>query len=86
MNLYGPDFYTDDALVAEIRAYAGARRELATRDVAVIAGEGRRLEFTNTADQKRGLDADLREMLAEARRRGLSIGGNGGHALAVEIG
>jgi hypothetical protein len=33
-----------------------------------------------------GLDADLREMLAEARRRGLEIGGAGGGAIGVEIG
>jgi hypothetical protein len=83
MGLYGPDFYDDAALIAEIQAYAKARRDLSLGDIAVIAGEGRRLEF---APKDRGrIDTELREMMYEARQRGLSIGGAGG-AITVEIG
>lgn len=85
MNLYSRDFYTDDQLTAEIRAYAKARRDLAHgAGVAVIAGEGRRVEFTSGSSSQLG--SDLEEMLYEARARGLSIGGMPEHAIAVEIG
>lgn len=86
MNLWGPEFFTDDALVAEIKEYAQARKEVASRGIASIQGEGRRIEFVGTADSRKSLDTDLREMLAEARRRGLPIGGIGGGAIAVETG
>ena len=89
MNLYGPAFYTDDALTAEIRSYVAARKQLVNGDTAAfrsITGEGRRIEFAPTADQRAALDVELREMLAEARRRGLPIGdGTGGGAIAVEF-
>ena len=90
MNLYGPSFYTDEQLVAEIRSYAGAKRELLRGETAAfksVAGEGRRIEFAPTADQKRALDVELREMGVEARNRGLPIGEEmRGGAIAVEIG
>lgn len=86
MNLWGPAFYTDEELIAEIKAYALARREVTTTGVAVIAGEGRRVEFTDTPDRIAQLDADLRAMLYEARCRGLEIGGQPLTAIAVETG
>lgn len=86
MNLWGPDFFTDEQLVAEIKAYAAARRKVANGGVAVIAGEGRRVEFAPVDDQIKQLDRDLRSMLFEARQRGLSIGGDPQTAIAVETG
>ncbi len=90
MNLWGPAFYTDDELVAEIKQYVAARKETMRGETAAfksVSGEGRRIEFASTPDQRAALDADLREMLYEARRRGLPIGdGTGGGAIAVEIG
>lgn len=85
MNLWSRALFTDDALIAEIKAFAAARREVATRGIASISGEGRRVEFVDTADSRANLDADLREMLAEARRRGLAIGGVGGGSIGVEF-
>jgi len=85
MNLYSREFLTDDQLVAEIRAHAKAKRELAMGSgVAVIAGEGRRVEFT--AGSSTQLGSDLAEMMYEARARGLPIGGMPENAIAVEIG
>lgn len=88
MNLWGPAFFDDDQLVAEIKQYATARKATAAGDTVAfksVSGEGRRIEFASTPDQRTALDADLREMLAEARRRGLSIGvGTGGGSIAVE--
>lgn len=86
MNLYGPEFFDDTALEAEIRQYAAAKKTLALpgSQVAVIAGEGRRVEFTKVSSGD--LDTALREMLYEARQRGMSIGGDPESALTVEIG
>lgn len=86
MNLYGPAFFTDDALIAEIKEYAKARKQVATNNIAVIASEGRRLEFTSNKSSRDVLDGDLRAMLFEARQRGLEIGGEPSTAIAVEIG
>lgn len=90
MNLWGPAFFNDDALVTEIKAYAAARREVRAgnpaQHIRKIQGEGRLLEFAPVESSMAGLDADLREMLAEAQRRGLEIGGTGGGAIAVETG
>lgn len=84
MNLYGPDFFTDDELIAEIKQYAKARKDYTLGgQIGVIAGEGRRVEYH--AGSSSGLDADLREMLYEARARGLSIGGDPGNAITVEF-
>ncbi len=75
---------TDRALSDEIKQYRDARREaLFGGGVGVIAGEGRRIEYTKTSIG--GLDADLRLLYYEARMRGMAIGGTGG-AIAVEIG
>jgi hypothetical protein len=90
MNLWGPEFFDDAGLIAEIKQYASARREVRGGNPATIVrkiqGEGRLLEFAPVADSMKNLDADLREMMAEARRRGLPIGGTGSSAIAVEIG
>jgi hypothetical protein len=85
MRAYGPDLYTDEELVEEIKLYLKAKRDAALggSDIVVIAGEGRRLEF---APKNFGqIDLALREMGWEARQRGLDIGGEAG-ALLVEIG
>lgn len=75
---------TDEELIAEIKAYRAAKRKIAMGgDVAVIAGESRRLEFTRSSSTV--LDTELRSLYYEARKRGLDIGGTGG-AIAVEIG
>lgn len=75
---------TDDELTAEIKQYRDARKEaLFGGGVGVIAGEGRRIEYTKTSVG--GLDQELRLLYYEARARGLPIGGTGG-AIAVEIG
>lgn len=74
---------TDEALLAEIAAYRGAIREVATTNVGVIAGEGRRVEFTKS--NVTVAQTALRELLFIARQRGLAIGGSGA-ALSVEIG
>jgi len=90
MNLWGTAFFTDEDLEAEIRKYAEARRTVRGGNpasvVRKIQGEGRMIEFAPVQDSMNNLDADLREMMAEARRRGLEIGGTGGGAIAVEIG
>lgn len=75
---------TDEALIAEITAYRKAIRDAAMRKVGVIAGEGRRLEFTSS---NVGLaQSALRDLLRIARGRGLPIGGSPNSAIAVEIG
>jgi len=75
---------TDELLIAEIEQYRAARKEaMFGGGVGVIAGEGRRIEYTKTSI--RGLDEELRVLYYEARQRGLPIGGSGG-AIAVEIG
>lgn len=86
MNLWGPEFFTDEQLVEEIKQYAAARRDVATGGVGVIAGEGRRVEFAPTPDRIRVLNSDLRSMLYEARQRNLPIGGDPNYAIAVETG
>lgn len=87
MNLYGPDFFDDDALIAEIKAYAAAKRTLSIPggQVAVIQGEGRRVEFVGVTGSTE-VDTALRQMMYEARQRNLSIGGNPDSAITVEIG
>lgn len=90
MNLWSRQFFTDDELVQEIKDYAGARRKVSAGNPAEIVrkvqGEGRLIEFMPVADSVRQLNADLREMMAEARRRGLEIGGEGGGMIGVETG
>lgn len=86
MNLWGPEFFTDEQLVEEIKQYAAARREVLNGGVAVIAGEGRRVEFAPTPDRIKALNADLRAMMYEARQRNLPIGGEPMNAIAVETG
>lgn len=83
MNIYGRPFFTDDELVAEIKAYVKAKRQLAHGEaVGVIAGEGRRVEFVRA--NSGSLDTALEEMLYEARQRGLDIGGEPDSAITVE--
>jgi hypothetical protein len=90
MNLWGPAFFDNDALVEEIRNMAVSRRKVSGGDPAShirkVSGEGRMVEFAPVADSMAGLDADLREAMAEARRRGLDIGGDPHNAIAVEFG
>lgn len=90
MNLWGPAFFTDEELVAEIKASAAARRKLGngtpTSHIRKVQGEGRMMEFAPIAESISSLDADLRAMLFEARSRGLPIGGDPENAIAVETG
>lgn len=74
---------SDEELEAEIASTVAARRTAIGGSVAVIAGEGRRIEYTRS--NLGGLDKVLRDLGFEARKRGLAIGGTGG-AIAVEIG
>lgn len=74
---------SDAALLAEIAVYRKAIRDTATRGVGVIAGEGRRVEFT--ASNVQFARDELRELLRIARERNMPIGGTAG-ALQVEIG
>lgn len=83
MRPYPPELYDDAALLAEFSSYRAARKTALSGGIAVIAGEGRRLEYAPT--QYGEIDRELREIACEARARGLSWGGSGG-AIAVEIG
>lgn len=74
----------DDALLAEINVFRQAIRKQSLSGVGVIAGEGRRIEFTNSNISE--ARTELRNLMAEARRRGLSIADGFGGAIAVEIG
>jgi len=82
MRLYAD--LTDEQLLAEITEMLDAKKELALGKIAVIAGEGRRIEYAPS--QKQSVNNILRELGLEARERGLSIGGDGGGAIRVEIG
>lgn len=75
---------TDEALVAEIKSYHAAIGKQSKSGIGVIAGEGRRIEFTRA--NIRDARTELRNLLNEARRRGLPIGDGSGGAIAVEIG
>jgi hypothetical protein len=83
MTLYDdPTFYSDAALIAEIQEYRAAIKEVSIGGIAVIQGEGRRLEFTRSGVPT--LQAELRDMMAAAARRGL-ISVSPGGAIPVEI-
>lgn len=74
---------TDDELTKEIVDTHAARRKVASGGVAVvIAGEGRRVEYTRANAGM--IDEDLRMLAYEARTRGLEIGGESG-AIGVEF-
>lgn len=82
MRLYAD--LTDEQLSAEISEYSGAIKKIALGGgIAVVAGEGRRVEYAsgNVGEARTA----LRDLLAEARIRGLSIA-DGGGAIPVEIG
>lgn len=72
--------FTDDELIEEIGALFAAKRKVATGDIAVIAGEGRRVEYS--PGNISALAESLRHAEYEARQRGLPIGGIGG---AVDV-
>jgi hypothetical protein len=78
--------YSDDELVQTILAYRKAIRDVAMGGgVGVVAGENRRLEFTQ-ANVKLAQTA-MRDLLGEASDRGLPIGGADiSGSLAVEFG
>ncbi len=76
MRPYGPDFFDDDALKAEFVSLRQARKALLSGQIAVVAGEGRRIEYSPV--QIGDVDHDLREIAAEARARGLEWGGEAG--------
>lgn len=83
MRLYAD--LTDDELSAEISEYRAAIKKVATGGgIAVVAGEGRRVEYVsgNVGEARTA----LRDLLAEASYRGLPIAGTGGGAIPVEIG
>jgi ribonuclease HI len=73
---------TDDELILEINEHFAAKKKIATGGIAVIAGEGRRVEYT--AGSTQALTDNLRMLEYEARQRGLEIAGEGG-AIAVEF-
>jgi hypothetical protein len=77
-----PDQWTETSLRAELAEWRAARKTAIMGGIAVIAGEGRRLEYSRA--QLPAIDCEIKEILAEMRRRGL-IAGNIG-AIAVEIG
>ncbi len=72
-----------EELIAEINEYVAAKKKVAMGGIGVVAGEGRRIEYTPASS--RGIDEQLRLLGYEARKRGLEIGGSGG-AIEVEIG
>jgi len=75
---------TDEQLVAEIAEYRAAIKKAAIGGgVGVVAGEGRRIEYTagNVGEARR----ELRELYTEATERGLPVG-DGAGATPVEIG
>lgn len=75
--------YTDDEIVTAITETYAARRTIANGGVAVvIAGEGRRVEYTR--GNATMMNDDLRMLEYEARLRGLPIAGIGG-AIGVEF-
>jgi hypothetical protein len=75
--------YTDDEIVTAITETYAARRKIAAGGLAVvIAGEGRRVEYTQGSASL--LAEDLRMLEYEARQRGLEIAGQGG-AISVEF-
>lgn len=74
---------SDEDLLDEISQFRSARRELMLgQGVAVVAGEGRRMEFTraNAGD----LTTELKNLIAEANCRGL-IEASGGGAISLEF-
>ena len=75
---------SDAALKALIGQLNKGLMDIASNQVAVIAAEGRRMEFTSS--NRTMLHANLRDLMAEARRRGLEIGGCRSSAITVEIG
>jgi hypothetical protein len=79
MRLY--EDFTDEELAAEIAAYRGAIRKADLNDVGVVAGEGRRVEFTRS--NVGSARTALRDMLAEWNRRN---GRHGGGSILLEIG
>lgn len=83
MRPYPPELFDDAALLAEFQSYRAARKSALSGQIAVIAGEGRRLEYAPT--QLGEIDRELREIGAEARARGLSWAGDSS-AITVEIG
>lgn len=83
MRPYPPELYTDAALLAEFQSYRAARKAALSGQIAVIAAEGRRVEYVPA--QIGEIDRELREIGVEARARGLSWGGENS-AITVEIG
>ena len=75
--------YTDEEIQTAITESYEAKRTIARGGVAVvIAGEGRRVEYTQA--NASALAEDLRLLGYEARLRGLEIGGEGG-AISLEF-
>ncbi len=83
MRPYGPEFFTDDQLKAEFQALRSAKRQAMSGQIAVVAGEGRRVEYVPA--QQGEIDRELREIDCEARARGLAWAGDSS-AITVEIG
>lgn len=77
--------YTDQQILDEIAEYRSARKAAALGgNIQEVAGEGRKIKYFGT--DMRTVDAELRELYAEAKSRGLEIGGERGGAIPVEIG
>jgi len=74
---------TDEALEAEVAEYIAAIKTAVSGGIAVVAGEGRRIEYARGNIGEARLA--LRELFAEAQYRSLAFG-DGGGAIPVEIG
>lgn len=76
---------TDEQLLAEIKEYQAALKSRAMGGgVAVVAGEGRRVEYVGSDIAL--LQTALRDLITEAKSRGLICDNGSGGAIAVEIG
>ena len=77
--------YTDQQILDEIAEYRSALKASMQGGIAEVQGEGRRIKYVGL--DRRNVNAELRELYAEARRRGLEgYCGPYGTAIAVEIG
>lgn len=77
--------YTDQQIKDEIAEYRAAKKQNALGgSIQQVAGEGRMIKYFGT--DNRTIDLELRELYAEAKSRGLAIGGDHGGAIPVEIG
>lgn len=75
---------SNEQLEAKIEEFHAAIQKTSMNGVGVIAGEGRRIEYTSA--NLGAARTELRMLLTEARSRGMTIGDGSGTGIAVEIG